>query len=184
LSNGAVDPAWPQNGRAVCTALGDQTNPAVVSDASGGILIAWRDQSHDVNYQDIVAQHVSASGVLDSAWPVNGLLVRSSAFRPFAFVLVEDGAGGGLLLWARGLVTGPDTFQNRVYAHHLLAAGALDPSWPSGGLPVCSFPAEQTNPSAVSDGANGLVVTWQDGRSAPGDVYANHILAAGNLDPG
>jgi hypothetical protein len=43
LATGVVDPAWPANGRAVCTAVGDQVGPVIASDGSGGAIIAWGD---------------------------------------------------------------------------------------------------------------------------------------------
>jgi len=35
LASGLVDPGWPVDGRAICTAAGDQSSPAIVSDGAG-----------------------------------------------------------------------------------------------------------------------------------------------------
>src|SRR6266508_5657299 len=32
LTGGTVDPTWPADGRAICTASGDQRDPAIISD--------------------------------------------------------------------------------------------------------------------------------------------------------
>jgi hypothetical protein len=71
LASGAVDPAWPVNGRALCTAPGAQGGVTIVSDGAGGALVAWTD-GRVVNQFHIFAQHVLASGVVDPAWPANG----------------------------------------------------------------------------------------------------------------
>ena len=53
---------WTANGVRISTAMGDQTAPAIVSDASGGAVIAWVDTRS--GNRDIYAQHVDAWGCL------------------------------------------------------------------------------------------------------------------------
>lgn len=178
LASGAVDPAWPANGRAVCAAPGSQWFPSVASDGAGGAIVAWHDQ-RDVQ-SDIYAQHVLASGLVDPAWPANGLLVCGAPGSQEEVQLVPDGGGGALLVWgdARG-GAGID-----VYAHHVLASGAVDPAWPADGLALCTAPLNQVHPRLVADGASGAVVAWADARSgAEYDVYATRVLASGTADP-
>src|SRR5262245_56277409 len=38
-ANGTVDPAWPVNGRALCTAANNQSFPTIVSDGAGGAIV-------------------------------------------------------------------------------------------------------------------------------------------------
>ncbi len=55
-------------------------------------------------------------------------------------------------------------------------------AWPhdaSTNVPVCVAANEQTNPTSVSDGAGGAIVTWMDNRSGTYDIYAQRISAAG-----
>src|SRR5258708_21501097 len=39
LPSGVVDPAWPANGTALCTAPDHQVLPAIVSDGAGGAIV-------------------------------------------------------------------------------------------------------------------------------------------------
>jgi hypothetical protein len=60
----------------------------------------------------------------------------------------------------------------------------VDQAWPADGLVLCSAAYDQQYAVAVTDGAGGLIVAWQDGRSGVGvDVYATHALATGAADP-
>src|SRR5262245_16066379 len=68
----------------------------------------------------------------------------------------------------------------------LLIAPMARASWPekgSSGLPVCTAPGDQEETQIVPDGAGGTIVVWQDSRAGATDVYAQHILASGQLDP-
>lgn len=59
----AGDPRWGDNGMAVSTVPGNQTNPTLIDDALGGTIIVWEDRRNPDSI-DIYAQRVSAPGVL------------------------------------------------------------------------------------------------------------------------
>ena len=63
FASGAVDPAWPLDGRAVRTGPLLQQTPALVSDGAGGAVITWLDARGGTG--DIYAQHVLASGAVE-----------------------------------------------------------------------------------------------------------------------
>ncbi len=63
------------------------------------------------------------------------------------------------------------------------APGAAKAEWPRFGRAICTAPRGQTHSSITTDGADGAIITWQDGRSARVNVFANHVLASGQLDP-
>jgi hypothetical protein len=134
---------------------------------------------------------VLASGEVDAAWPVNGRALLTDALAHTIVpqgtefpVIASDGAGGAIVAWpdARSTLNGLD-----IYAHHVLASGAPDPAWPVNGVTVCSVIREQGSPVIVSDGAGGAFVAWVDSRAGPTvgdlDVYAQHVLATGVVDP-
>ena len=52
---------WPTDGVALCTALNDQTQNNIISDGSGGAIVAWFDLR---NAGDIYAQNICSSGIL------------------------------------------------------------------------------------------------------------------------
>ena len=71
LASGAVDPAWPADGRALCTSVNNQYSPTIVADGAGGAIVTWYDYRSGT-YSDIYAQHILASGADEPAWPADG----------------------------------------------------------------------------------------------------------------
>lgn len=55
-------PQWTYGGNAVCTAAGDQQQPAIIADGSGGAIIAWDDSRG--GQSDIYAQRIRGNGQL------------------------------------------------------------------------------------------------------------------------
>lgn len=180
LASGVVDAAWPMNGLAVCTATGNQTVPASVSDAAGGAIIAWQD-ARNVAGSDIYAQHVLGSGALDPSWPANGRVVCAATGNQSAPTLVADGAGGAIIVWQDQRSGSSDD----LYAQRILSTGVVDPAWPADGAALCTAAGVQQRARAVPDGAGGAIVTWYDQRGGAGndDIYAQRVLATGVADP-
>ncbi len=178
FASGALDPAWPLNGRLVCNAAGNQSSPKVVSDGAGGVIVAWQD-SRAGTASDIYAHHLRGDGALDPAWSANGLAVCTAAGVQSSIAIVGDAAGGALLLWRD---TRNDT---DLYAMRVLASGQVDPGWPANGLAVASGAGAQLFPNVVSDRHGGMLLAWQDFRNGPTpDIYAQHLLVNGTLPAG
>ncbi len=178
LASGIVDPAWPVDGRAVCTAAGDQTSPTLTTDGAGGALIAWIDNR--VGGIDLYADRVLAGGAVDPAWPANGRALCVANGSQSTPQIVPDGLGGGFVVWAdyRG-ASAPD-----VYATRVLPNGTSDPYWGTDGTAVSAATNTQYLPKAVADGAGGLYVAWSDYRNGVSDLYAAHLGASGSLEAG
>jgi len=174
LSNGTLDPAWPIGGKQVI-ALWVQEGLAMVADGSGGALLTWAQESYPRN---INAQHLLASGALDPAWPANGRVMISDFIDQGSPAIAPDGAGGAIVSWDDQRATGRD-----IYAKHVLATGVLDAAWPDTGLAVCQADQIQSSPRMVPDGSGGAIVTWEDQRNDAGDLYVQHVLATGAVDP-
>ncbi|HEY6866620.1 MAG TPA: T9SS type A sorting domain-containing protein [Candidatus Eisenbacteria bacterium] len=92
---------------------------------------------------------------------------------------VPDGAGGAFIFW-EDLRNG----SRDVFGAHVLADGSLDPSWPFGGLGVCTAAGDQTSIRALPDGAGGVFVCWSDARSGVAKPYVTDLLANGTPAPG
>jgi len=81
-------------------------------------------------------------------------------------------------------------FQLRLVCISVLAAVLLplffsitEATWPSDpaiNLPVCVTAQLQSRPGAISDGAGGIIVVWQDYRNLYFDIYAQRIAADGS----
>jgi len=87
---------------------------------------------------------------------------------------ISDGAGGAIIAWAdlRGA-----TYD--IYARRISGLGV--PLWLGDGTLVSGATSDQFNPVAVSDGAGGAIIAWQDTRNGgpTGDIYVQRMNAAG-----
>ena len=92
---------------------------------------------------------------------------------------IATDAGGQILVTSH--VVRPQTGAD-IYAWSLGARSAAA-KWPKDGIAVCSAPGDQIAPAAVSDGRDGFIVVWEDQRGTQPHVYAQHVLASGDLDP-
>ena len=181
LASGVQDSTWVPDGIAVSTYAGMQLNAVMVSDAAGGAILTWDDNSS--GEFDIYVQHVLASGAVDPTWDPGWdrgvpLCIAYGAQR-YA-VLVSDGHGGAIVAWhdeRRGI------HDVNIYANHILASGVRHPAWPENGLALSAAPRNQVRPKIASDGAGGAIVVWLDGRDTTGAIYAQHVSVDGQIDP-
>lgn len=180
LASGAVDPAWPVNGRLLCGAPNQQYSPVIVADDAGGAFVSWEDGRVYGYGTDIYLQHVLGSGAVDGAWPVNGVAVSFAPSNEFNPTIVLDGSGGAIVAWDQQ--SGFD-----IYAQHVLGSGGVDVGWPAGGHPVCTAANGQEKSTMVSDGAGGAILAWGDGRNRGAtfftDIYSQRLEASGVLSP-
>jgi hypothetical protein len=102
--------------------------------------------------------------------PAAGLKVANApAFNPTS---LPDGSGGMFLVW---LSSGANDFD--VWAQHISNTGA--PLWSAAGVAVCTLPGAQYPVVATLDRQGGIVIAWQDQRSALTAIYAQRLNAAG-----
>ena len=172
-ASGAVQ--WAANGVAICSVDSDQVSPAIISDGSGGAIIAWQDKRS--GSYDIYAQRVNASGVLQWS-PSTGDSVCKVVFDQVNIAMVSDGSGGVLLAWEDYRSNaGPGLAD--VYAQKVNATGV--PQWTANGIGVCTQAAAQYGPRIISDGSGGAFLTWYDQRAGDYDIYAQRVSAIGGL---
>lgn len=182
LATGVVDPAWPDNGTALCTATGVQNTHVMIADGTGGAIVTWVDSRAGTNEFDIFAEHVLASGLVDPLWPVNGVAVCNAVGVQGFPAIVADGTGGAIISWHDARVGASIGFD--IYAQHVLNSGIADPAWPVNGRAICVFHGDQGRPTIVTDGANGAIVAWSDSRiDATSHIFAQHVFASGAIDP-
>ena len=87
-------------------------------------------------------------------------------------LIVRDSSGGAIIIW-EDLRNG----NTDIYAQRINAAGVVQ--WTVDGVAVSAATGEQSNPTAVSDGSGGAIITWQDTRNGNWDIYAQRINASG-----
>ncbi|MBI5711146.1 MAG: hypothetical protein HZC42_12735, partial [Candidatus Eisenbacteria bacterium] len=139
-------------------------------------IVTWFDYRSGTNH-DIYAQHVLASGAVDPAWPADGRALCTAANDQLAPTIVPDGSGGAIVTW----YDLRDGASYDIYAQHVLASGAVDPAWPADGRALCTAASSQMDPTIVSDGSGGTIVTWSDNRSGNWDIYAQRLARFGYL---
>jgi hypothetical protein len=141
---------WIVDGLAICTANGDQINPAVVSDGAGGAIIAWRDnRSGHNNDPGVYAQRITSTG--STLWKINGIAI--STVYNGAPSIISDGASGAIILWdyiGSGLA-------NQVYIQRVNSQGST--LWGTINLPS-SWTYQS---KLVSDGFGGAIVAYEAG---------------------
>ena len=166
---------WPSTGIAICSVDSDQVRPAIISDGSGGAIIAWQDKRS--GSYDIYAQRVNSSGVLQWS-PATGDSVCKVVFDQVNIAMVSDGSGGALIAWEDYRSNaGPGLAD--IYAQKLNATGISQ--WTANGIGVCIQGAAQHGPRIISDGSGGAFLTWYDQRAGDFDIYAQRVSAIGGL---
>jgi hypothetical protein len=158
---------WGTSGTAVCTQGGNQTRPALVSDGSGGAIIAWGDCRTPSTITDIYAQRVDASGA--TRWTGNGVAIATSPGEEAIPKIVSDKNGGAIIAWS-SLFGSSGVL---AYMQRVNSSGAAQ--WQSGGVYVASAGSF----SLLADGVGGAYVTFDQAFLSAGDLYAQRLTSAG-----
>jgi hypothetical protein len=167
---GAVQ--WTANGVVICNATNLQERPGIVADGAGGAIITWQDVRSGATY-DIYAQRVNAAGTVQ--WTANGVAICTAAGNQEPPAIVSDDAGGAIMVWQDGRATWD------IYAQRVNDLGAVQ--WTANGVALSTATGEQASPSVIADGSGGAIASWDDTRSGGYDIYAQHVLESGAVDP-
>ena len=164
--------SWDANGTVICNAIDKSAAPQIVTDGSGGAIIAWEDE-RNTEY-DIYVQKIDSAGI--TKWDANGTIICNATIDQFYPTLVSDGEGGAIITWqderdGSGL--------RDIYAQKINSAGVVQ--WTPNGVVVCNFTGSQREPKIVSDGAKGAIITWEDERAGVSNknIYAQKINSTG-----
>jgi hypothetical protein len=175
LESGVVDPGWPADGVALCTAANDQSAPQLISDYAGGAIVTWSDERSGVGH--IYAQRVTAAGVADPDWIADGVALCTAVNGQDRPQLATDGAGGAIVAWEDLR----DGMWYDIYAQRVTEAGVI--VWTPDGIAVSAATDHQYSPQLISDDALGAIVTWADRRDGDDDIYAQRLTASGAVHP-
>jgi hypothetical protein len=133
-------PQWGTNGVALCTATGNQTRPAIVSDGLGGAVVAWTDYRNGNG--DIYAQRVNSSGT--PQWAADGVALCTAAGDQDRPAIAGDAVAGAIVTWED-----PRSGVLDVYAQRVSSAGQVGPTTsvePGAAMSFALAPA-RPNPS-------------------------------------
>ena len=160
------------NGVGVSTEIHHQNNPAIISDNSGGAIIAWEDFRDSLYASNIYADRIDGSGT--SLWFASGMAVCVDTFYQDFPTLTSDLSGGAIITWEDYRTD--DT--SDIYAQYIDGGGT--PQWTNGGILVCGAQNHQQYPIVTSDALGGAIIAWQDFRSGTSrDIYAQRIDGSG-----
>lgn len=146
---------WNANGVTICTATGEQYNPEIIADNSGGAIIAWSDNRN--SNIDIYAQRLTPSGEI--IWSTDGAEISTATNHQGDVKLASDGSDGAILVWGDLRNTVSD-----IYAQNVCA---------SGWLGVCAS-SVNNNPNSsgisVNSANNVLNVEFKNLSALPADL--------------
>jgi len=120
---------WATAGVPIAVTEGDNFEPLIVSDGSGGAVVCFTDARFGPF--DVYAQRINGAGAVQ--WTTDGVQVCTAANGQFVSSAVSDGSGGAIMAWVdnRG---GPQT---DVYAHRIGSSGSTPtrvPTTPTGTI--------------------------------------------------
>jgi len=182
--------AWPPSGLPLATGPTNQSQPVGLTGPLGELHAFWV----DLGPASFVlrSQHVTLAGAPAPGWPAEGRGIVTPPAAIAAPILTADVSGGAIVAWYDYRSSGGP---RGIYAIRVDAEAAVLPGWNSSGTRVCtSTNAQGLGPlndlvAACSDGAGGAFVAWTDARNTPPastliyDVFAQHVLSDGSLDP-
>ncbi len=167
-STGAIQ--WMLNGVAICKAQNSQDDPQIISNGSGGAIIAWYD--YRSGGYDIYAQSINSAGT--TLWQANGTVICNATYNQWNPEIESDGSGGAIIAW---IDSRSGIGFNDIYAQSINSAGTT--LWQANGTAICNATDGQMYPALISDGFGGAIITWEDERSGFNDIYAQSINSAG-----
>lgn len=163
---------WTPNGVNITLLNSHQYSPSIISDGSGGAIIAWEDNRDVLTNSDIYAQRINSTGQIQ--WTTNGIAVCKAALNQFKPRMASDGSGGAIVVWEDQRTGSSNT---DIYAQRVLISGTM--AWMANGIPISNEVDIQNQPQLTSDGLGGALITWQDARFGNTDIYAQRIDSSG-----
>ncbi|MBN2025617.1 MAG: hypothetical protein JW854_02475, partial [Actinobacteria bacterium] len=170
-------PQWTPNGVMLrgTGEANDASNPCIISDGSGGAIVAWEDNRNGLD--DIYAQRVDPSGT--PQWTTNGVELRGTGVANAAEnpCITSDGSGGAIVGWRdyRSISRWD------IYAQRVDSSGITQ--WTDNGVELrgTGVANNASSPRITSDGSGGAIVAWSDLRSGSKyEIYARRVDSSGN----
>ena len=172
---------WVSDGVAVCTAINGQFSPQIAPDGQGGAFVTWYDSRSGAT-NDIYAQEVNGSGVLNPNYDRNGLGVCTAPNTQEFPVLATSGAGTTVVTWQDLRAGGVSTAA--IFALEALGGGvaAVDPP----RLPAVQLSLARPNPFRESAELRLTLAAPTFVRAEVLDISGRRVatLASGSLPAG
>jgi hypothetical protein len=142
------------------------------SNGNDYVNIAWWDYGDfAISVEDPEVNYPGSTDTLYAPW--NKITLSTTPSWWSEPVIVSDDAGGTIIVWEDSRNGDSD-----IFAQKLSADGSVQ--WTADGVSICVQPGGQRFPQVVPDGYGGAVIVWQDTRTSPTRVYAQHVGADGS----
>ena len=162
----AGDLLWEEGIRSVIVSGSKaiEKQPVVISDEQGGIVVAFERkylEGENRGDVDVFAQRLSPEGKKLWRKGAASMPVSNTRYLERAPAMVGDGAGGFLVVNELEARTGKRAGDVELVAQRLNDSG--ERIWQDGQEPVIvsQAPLAERNPAAVSDGAGGMIVSFE-----------------------
>ena len=189
LTDGSLAPGWSLYGRTL-TGLQSEAGAfriyggapfrysSAIADGSGGIIVAW---STIVNGSgQVYVQRVLADGSVAPTWPATGYAVAPDAFDQRLPCVAPDGTGGAFVAWQQGP---GGSIYNEILVQRVDGSGSVARDWPRAGYQQAAGPGSRSHPVAVSDGAGGAIVAWEENDGGTANIFASRAAPGTTSTP-
>jgi hypothetical protein len=136
-------------------------SPAIISDGTGGAVIAWQNDART----SLNAQHFYYPG--GAHWPEWGVPISTTAL---AYSMTQGPAGGVVFAWSDSR----NESNLDIYAQSINASGTA--LWDSSGIAVGAATYNEVISSMFSDAGGNVIITWRDDSNK---LYAQKINSSG-----
>jgi hypothetical protein len=169
-------PYWAANGIQISSTNQDDFINGIVTDGSGGCIVAWNEWT---THEAIQCQRLNASG--DKLWGTFGVEVSQGTDFATNSTIVPDGCGGIIACWLDGRYFPNWTDFKDIYAQRIDSLGQL--CWADTGICVVGLGSVPFSffPRMVSNNADRYYIAWQDWRDASHDIYAQGLSQEGGV---
>ncbi len=167
-------PQWLLNGINLTNFGGTQSNPKIVLDNSGGVVVVWQDKRTAIDY-DVYAQRINAAGVIQ--WAANGIGISVAVGGQTAIDITSQSMTNNVVIAWKDARAGLNNID--IYAQSVNLAGVVQ--WPTNGLLVANGIYNQINPNVTGDGVGGSIIAYQDSSAGNWDIRSQHVSQAGTL---
>ena len=180
LADGTAAPGWGPHGNTLSTAATEAgafrigygqpfTYSSLVSDGSGGVIVAWSAIANGAG--QVYAQRVLGSGAVAAGWPAGGLAVAPAPADQRLPSIAGDGAGGAFLAWQAS-----DEGATEIRVQHVDGGGETSP-WPSGGYEMAIGAGARAHPVVAADGLGGAIVAWEEPHGNVSNIFVGSSAA-------
>jgi len=179
---------WGEQGIPVSDAPGQQSDPQLAPDGSGGFVIAWPEiQYIDIKTSGIFAQRINFSG--EVLWQEGGVPVSNIQDSPILnlgliyIIIIGNGDGSSTVIWVADKDSGGQQAR-QAYSQKLDPDGQL--LWPEGKIEVYRNPPFRTigYSGVIGDSSGGFIigsrVSEGSNVSTTDSVYMQRVDSAGS----